>query len=188
MDRRQFLKTGLGTTGGLVLPVALMSQAHANTYDLGFDLTKGERRINLFRPKTGERLNFVYMRDGVWQDEAYEYICWILRDVKAGKHARMDPRLIAVLDWTQRYLTKFGYHGPIHILSGYRTPETNEKIEGAVQDSQHTLGKAVDMRIPGVSPAYLSKLFNWLAQGGVGLYTGDGFTHIDTGRVRKWGK
>jgi uncharacterized protein YcbK (DUF882 family) len=186
MDRRQLLKAGLGGMGSLVLPVAMISQASADEADLGFDLTRGVRKVNLLRPATGERLHIEYMRDGVWQGDAYNHICWMLRDVQAGEHVRMDVKLIAILDWTQRYMATFGHTAPLHILSGYRSARTNDKTEGAAKTSQHLLGKAVDLRIPGVSAVYMSKLFNWLSQGGVGLYTDSNFTHLDTGRVRQW--
>lgn len=169
-----------------MLPAAIMSQAHADALDLGFDLTKGSRTLNLFRPETGERLHLEYMRDGVWRGDAYNHICWHLRDKHIGQHVRMDPQLIAILDWTQRYLARYGYTQALHILSGYRSPKTNGNTEGAAKNSQHMLGKAVDLRIPGIPADYLSKLFQWLAQGGVGLYSDSNFTHIDTGRVRQW--
>lgn len=186
MDRRQLLKAGLGAAGSLVLPVGLMSQAHADTHDLGFDLTRDTRTLKLFRPETNERLDIEYMKNGVWQGNAYEQICWLLRDIHVNQSMRMDTRLIAILDWTQRYLKQYGFTSELHILSGYRTEQTNSKLEDAAKTSLHLLGKAIDMRIPGVAPAYLSKLFNWLSQGGVGLYTKGNFTHFDTGRVRQW--
>lgn len=186
MDRRQLLKAGLGAVGSLGLPTAFMSQAHADTHNLGFDLTHGTRTLNLLRPATGERLHIEYMRNGVWQGDAYSHICWLLRDVRAQEHLQMDTRLIAILDWTQRYLAQYGYTQPLHVLSGYRSPRTNGNTEGAAKNSQHLSGKALDLRIPGLSAAYLSKLFKWLSQGGVGTYTGSNFTHVDTGRVRAW--
>lgn len=187
MDRRQLIKAGLGTAGGLVLPAAFMNQAQADQLDLGFDLAKGSRTLNLYRPATGERLHIEYMRDGVWQGDAYNQICWHLRDARANKHVRMDPQLIAILDWTQRFLARYGYTQALHILSAFRALETNNQTEGAAKNSQHLVGKAIDLRIPGLSASYLSKLFRWLSQGGVGLYSDNNFTHVDTGRVRQWG-
>lgn len=153
---------------------------------LSFDLSKGIRTLNLYRPTTKEKLNGIYMRDGIWVPGAYESICHILRDVKANTAIRMDPKLIAILDWVQRYLGSHGYKQPIHITSGYRSPKTNAKIEGAAKNSQHIKGRAIDIVIPGLSAAYLGTLMRWLAQGGVGTYDKRGFVHIDTGTVRAW--
>jgi len=189
MDRRDFLKQGLrlGTAaaaGSLVLPACFSTQAQAA--ETGFDITRGSRVLNLYRPETGEKLVIEYMRDGVWLPDAYNYICWHLRDIHVNKHVAMDYNLVAILDWTQWFVRQYGYTQPLQILSGYRSPWTNEHTEGAVKDSQHTHGKAIDLRIPGLSAEYLGKLFQWLSRGGVGTYPGHNFVHIDTGRVRTW--
>ena len=188
MDRRSFLKQGarLGAVaaGSLVLPAGLMSQAQAA--NLGFDLTRGPRVLNLYRPETGEKLNIEYLRDGQWQGDSYNYLCWLMRDIHVNKHVAMDYNLIAILDWLQWYLGQFGYKQPLQILSGYRSPQTNDNTEGAAKKSQHLLGKAIDLRIPGVSAEYLGKLLRWLSRGGVGVYGNSNFVHLDTGRVRTW--
>lgn len=187
MDRRQFLKTGLGlgvAAGSMLLPAGFMDQAQAA--EVGFDLTQGSRVLKLYRPKTKETLHLEYLRNGVWQNSAYNHICWLLRDVQANQHVRMDTRLIAIMDWTQHFLAQYGYDGPLHILSGYRSPQTNSRIEGAAKNSQHMYGRAIDIRIPGISTEYLGRLYGWLSQGGVGVYHDDGFVHVDTGRIRAW--
>ena len=152
----------------------------------GFDLAMGARRVNLFRPASREHLSIEYLREGQWAPSAYPQLCWLLRDVRAGQYAQMDPTLIAILDWTQQYLSQYGYEDPVHVLSGYRTVQTNEKTEGAVRNSHHLYGKAVDIRIPGLPTAYLGKLMAWLSKGGVGVYSHAEFVHVDTGRVRVW--
>lgn len=149
-------------------------------------MSKGARTINLYRPATGERISGMYMHNGVWVEGAYEKICLILRDAQANSAVQMDHRLIAILDWVQRYLASHGYTQPVQITSGYRSPKTNAATEGAAKNSQHTQGRALDFAIPGVSAAYLGKLLNWLAQGGVGTYISKGFVHVDTGNVRSW--
>ena len=188
MDRRQFLKQGLrlgaATAGGILLPAAFGPQAQAA--DFGFDLTKGSRVLNLVRPESGEKLNIEYMRNGQWQGDAYNYLCWLLRDIHVNRHVAMDYNLIAILDWAQWYLGQYGYNKPLQILSGYRSPQTNARLENAAKNSQHLYGKAIDLRISGLSAEYLGRLFRWLSQGGVGIYADDGFVHIDTGSVRTW--
>lgn len=172
----------MGLAGGLMLPASF----HAEASDLGFDLHSGVRSLDIYRPATRERLQLSYLHEGVWAPDAYSHICWMLRDVQAQQYVRMDPQLIAILDWTQRYLAAYGYTGPLHILSGFRSKQTNQRTEGAARNSQHLYGKAVDIRVPGLSVEYLGKLMAWLSQGGVGVYARNGFVHIDTGRVRRW--
>lgn len=188
IDRRTFLtkgaRLGAAVAGGLVLPASFSAPAHAA--DLGLDLTRGSRVLNLYRPETGEKLHLEYLRNGQWQNQAYNYLCWLMRDIHINQHIAMDYKLIAIIDWMQGYLKQFGYTQPIQILSGYRSPATNQSTEGAAKDSQHLYGKAVDIRIPGLSAEYLGKLVQWLSRGGVGVYHDRNFVHIDTGRVRTW--
>jgi len=49
--------------------------------------------------------------------------------------------------------------GPISINSGFRCPELNEAIGGAAT-SQHCLGQAADIELPGTANAVLA---NWIA-------------------------
>lgn len=71
---------------------------------------------------------------------------------------------------------------PIHINSGYRTKEHNKKIGGSPA-SQHLLGKAADIWVPGVTAVELESIIERLIrsaqmkQGGLGLY--DNFVHYD---------
>jgi uncharacterized protein YcbK (DUF882 family) len=48
-------------------------------------------------------------------------------------------------------------------------------------------GKALDIRLPGTPLKELHRLACEAKAGGVGLYTGSNFVHIDTGNVRYWG-
>lgn len=188
LDRRSFLqkgaRLGAAAAGSLVLPASFSAPAQAS--NLGLDLTRGSRVLDLYRPETGEKLQLEYLRDGQWQHRSYEYLCWLMRDIHVNKPEAMDYNLIAILDWIQWYLRQYGYTQPLQILSGYRSPETNEKTEGAAKQSQHLLGKAIDIRIPGLSAEYLGKLVQWLSRGGVGVYHNKNFVHIDTGSVRTW--
>jgi uncharacterized protein YcbK (DUF882 family) len=52
--------------------------------------------------------------------------------------------------------------------------------------SQHLLGKATDIAMPGVPLAKLHSAAMSLRGGGVGFYPEDGFVHVDTGAVRSW--
>ena len=47
-------------------------------------------------------------------------------------------------------------------------------------------GRAIDLRIPGVSHKELHREALELRSGGVGYYPESGFVHLDTGRVRRW--
>jgi len=186
LTRRQFLVSGASLLLGTAAPSLTAARSKAPFLPPDFDLAKGERSIDWLRPATGERLQLTYLRHGVWELGAYEKICHLLRDVQAKKSAHIDPTLIAIIDWTQEFLRQYGHQEPLHILSGYRSPQTNKKLKNAARNSQHLFGRAVDFRAPGVSSEYLGKLFRWLASGGVGIYKNANYVHVDTGRVRTW--
>jgi len=79
----------------------------------------------------------------------------------------------------------------IIVLSGYRCPAHNARVEGAA-DSQHLLGQAADIVLWGVRlrQAYnLAMTVPEFAGGGIGLYPERGFMHVDVrGREARWGK
>jgi uncharacterized protein YcbK (DUF882 family) len=103
-----------------------------------------------------------------------------------GEPTKMDPRLLASLVAAARH---FGVRD-VHIVSAFRAPKYNlmlrKKGREVARDSRHSQGSAVDFRLPGVP---VQRLHDWATQqrlGGVGLYTGSGFIHMDTGRIRAW--
>ena len=79
---------------------------------------------------------------------------------------------------------------PLHLLSGYRTPETNAKLrqrsKGVAKFSLHMEGRAADIYVPGVPTRTLQQAALSMQAGGVGYYGRSGFVHIDTGNVRHW--
>lgn len=56
-----------------------------------------------------------------------------------------DPYMLTLAKYLEAKFTN------IIITSGYRSPEYNKKI-GGVSDSQHCLGKAIDVFVQNVSP------------------------------------
>ena len=79
---------------------------------------------------------------------------------------------------------------PITVISGYRSPSYNKKIDGA-RRSQHLLAKAGDVIVKDMSPDEVKAAIIHLIKegkmkkGGVGLYTH--FTHYDVrGFNRRW--
>ncbi len=94
----------------------------------------------------------------------------LMRCRVTGHETAMDPRLVALLSQLSTY-----YGRTLQLISGHRAPNAN----GTSPTSQHTLGRAADIRVPGVTIAELKKVAIKLGARGVGLYPEKGFVHVD---------
>ena len=90
------------------------------------------------------------------------------------------PRLVMVL---QSIRSHFGV--PVIIHSAYRTPQYNKQVDGAA-NSQHCYGTAADISVRDQTPAAVAAYARQLMPdwGGVGVYAGQGFTHVDVRETR----
>jgi hypothetical protein len=90
-------------------------------------------------------------------------------------------------------LTKDFGKGKLVINSAYRTPAYNATLPGAAKNSQHLVGRAIDVSFQSIGNSRAEQIkFAQLAVKngfvGFGLYpdAGNQFMHIDTGRGRVW--
>jgi uncharacterized protein YcbK (DUF882 family) len=147
------------------------------------------RTISLHHMHTGEDLTITYKRDGRYDEDALKKLNWLLRDWRRSEETRMDPRLIDVVWEVSR---EFDAKSPIQVVCGYRAPQTTallrRRSRGVAEFSQHTLGRAMDFYIPGVSLEAQREAGLRLQRGGVGYYptSGSPFVHLDVGSVRHW--
>jgi len=65
---------------------------------------------------------------------------------------------------------------PVHINSGYRTPEHNVRVGGSPK-SYHLRGMAADIVVPGVVPGELAAAARKTGFRGIGIY--NNFLHVD---------
>jgi len=148
---------------------------------------KGEKALSFLNLHTGERLRVAYWRDGLYVKPAFERINHILRDHRTGEVYPINAGLMDLLYDLQKSLR---HHSTIEIISGYRSPRTNAMLasasDGVAKRSLHTEGKAIDIRITGVSLRQVHTAALFLRRGGVGFYPSSGFVHVDIGRVRSW--
>ena len=152
-------------------------------------LVNDERQLSFYHTHTGKRLDIVYARDGSYIPAALEEINYFLFDFRTGDKAEMDPELLDLIYDVREAL---GSEGTYQVVSAYRSPKTNEMLRGQSQNtgvaknSQHLLGKAIDVRLEGVTTATLRDKAISMKRGGVGYYEASDFVHMDTGRVRRW--
>jgi uncharacterized protein YcbK (DUF882 family) len=110
-----------------------------------------------------------------------------LRCHYTNRPTSMDPRLIGAVVHAARHFSA----RRVDIVSAFRHPKYNlmlrKKGREVARDSQHTLGHAVDFRLPGVAVGALHRWAISRRLGGVGLYLDSGFVHMDIGPVRYWG-
>jgi uncharacterized protein YcbK (DUF882 family) len=143
------------------------------------------RRLHLRNEHTGETFNGLY-RDAVGPlPDAMADLAKLLRDHRANKVGPID---VGTLDFLADIMEAVG-QSKATVLSAFRTPETNAKLAskglGVAENSQHLLGKALDVTFPSRLPDAHRKALD-LKRGGVGWYPRSFFLHIDTGPVRSW--
>jgi uncharacterized protein YcbK (DUF882 family) len=109
----------------------------------------------------------------------------VTQDWRANKVFGMDLRLVDILSGISK---KAQSEVTTALISGYRTPGTNMKLNGTATGSLHMKGRAMDIRYPGLTTRELRDIARSLRAGGVGYYpqAHNRFVHIDTGRVRYW--
>jgi uncharacterized protein YcbK (DUF882 family) len=176
LSRRGFLTSIAGAAVTLAAPNVIASTVQIRDRELSFHNTH-----------TGEKLSATFWSDGKYLDDGIEEINWILRDHRAGIASPIDPKLLDLLYQLQ---TKVEHQGEFHVISGYRSPATNDMLNkrnsGVAKRSYHMQGKAIDVRMPGLDSRQLHKAAISLKAGGVGYYSSSNFVHLDVGRVRYW--
>jgi uncharacterized protein YcbK (DUF882 family) len=147
------------------------------------------RSLTLRHSHRDDEITITFKRDGKYDENGLKQLNHFLRDWRNDKETNMDPHLFDVVWEVYR---EVGGKEPVHIVSAYRSPETNAMLRrhstGVAQFSQHMLGRAMDFWIPGVPLEELRHAGLRLQRGGVGFYPSSGspFVHLDTGSVRHW--
>ena len=184
LSRRRFLGLGAVAAAAAVIPAKAMASPVARTTGAP------ERVLSFFHTHTGERLKAAYCCAGDYQPDVLESVNFILRDFRANEIKPIDPKLLDLLFELGGVLHT---DQPYHVISGYRSPQTNAMLRtrggshtGVASSSLHMIGKAIDIRLPGVKLAHLHDAAMSLKLGGVGYYPSSDFVHVDTGRVRYW--
>lgn len=151
-----------------------------------------ERRLAFRNLHVDERCDACWMKGGELHAEGLAEIDHAMRDWRTGEAMEIDRGLIRLLTDLREAVDASPRQG-FDLISGYRSPVTNGALRarggahtGVATRSQHMLGKAADIALPGTPLSRLRDAAYGLERGGVGYYPADGFVHVDTGRVRRW--
>jgi uncharacterized protein YcbK (DUF882 family) len=175
ITRRRILAGGLAGTAALYSRGLFAAPSPAS------------RRIALTNLHTGERLQAEYFREDAYVPDAMASIEALLKDFRNGDRHAIDPKLI---DYLADVAAQAGKAAVYSVISGYRSPETNERLHerssGVSQHSLHMQGRAIDVRLDGLDCKDLAGRAEELKRGGVGYYRASNFVHLDTGAFRTW--
>jgi uncharacterized protein YcbK (DUF882 family) len=176
LGRRRFLVGSLGAAAALSGVARKAAAVTANPYTLSF-----------YHIHTGEKLTVTYREQGEVVPDALAEINHYLRVFRTEQIHVID---IALLDKLQALYTAFDRRGNFEVISGYRSPRTNEVLRyattGVAERSLHIEGRAIDVRLTSAKTTALRDAALAMKSGGVGYYAESNFVHLDTGNARSW--
>src|SRR5665811_726458 len=147
----------------------------------------GYKTLSFEHTHTGDKLKLTYFEQGSYIKDALQEINYLLRDYHTDDIHPIDT---ALLDQLFDLKQTLGVNKPFHIVSGYRSPFTNAQLRkhshGVAEHSYHMQGRAIDIRLEGVTTKTIKNAALAMAQGGVGYYPQNDFVHLDTGEFRTW--
>ncbi len=177
VSRRNFLKFASGSLVAAACAPTLVQASYPDE----------PRVLAMNNLHTGETLESCYFNGHRYVRSELDRLNHICRDFRRNEVHSMDRGLF---DQLTRIQSLIGRETEVQIISGYRSPATNEMLRqnsnGVAQKSYHMLGKAFDFRLDGVPLQRVHEAALALKSGGVGYYPKSGFIHIDTGPVRRW--
>jgi len=179
ISRRTFLGLGLAAAAAFATPRVSVANVTG--------IPEAERRICIYNLHTKEDIAVSYWKDGAYLPDALDQLNYIFRDHYNGVVKQIDVNLFDYLFAIQQ---KIQSTEPFHLISGYRTEKTNERLRKrsshVSRKSLHIRGKAADIRLPDHQLKILRSAAYQLKGGGVGYYPKSNFVHVDVGKVRFW--
>jgi uncharacterized protein YcbK (DUF882 family) len=160
---------------------------------------RGDRFIYVKNKYDRRTHRAVFFTGGRYIDDETPAVNIALRDHHSGATADMQRRLLDFIFLTHQELRT---NNAFFLVSGYRSPATNHMLRqeslrrnggktGVAKNSPHMRARASDLKIRGRSTSQVYRAARsvsaQLRYGGVGLYTGSGFVHLDGNRRRTWG-
>lgn len=171
ISRRNLLKLSTATVLVSATPLKIFARSQSKKYT---------KSLWLFNTHTGEMVKETYWENGIYIPSSLEKLNFLLRDHRLNEVKSMNISMLNLLHQLQQLMD---YKKPFDIISGYRSPRTNEKLRcmgrQVAQNSYHTRGMAIDVQFQGFSLDRAHKAALFLKKGGVGYYGSSGFIHMD---------
>jgi uncharacterized protein YcbK (DUF882 family) len=186
IDLRKVCARLMGVFVFVALSVAFNVAPSFVNADKAFAQTKS---LKIYYTHTREREKIVFKKNGRYDKAGLRKLNRLLRDWRNNKVIAFDPKLF---DLVWEVYRRSGAKNYIHVVSSYRSPESNELLRrtrgGQAKNSQHLYGKAMDFYIPGVKSSKLRAIAMKLQGGGVGYYprSSSPYVHLDVASVRAW--
>lgn len=183
----------LAATVALLMAQPLVARAAGIPGSHGvFGLQTAPYTLSFFNTHTHEKATVTYRKLGQPASAEISQIERLMIDQRSGKTHAVNPDLLDLLYDIKLEVER--RHPDVdvtfHIISGFRAPESNAAMRaaggGQAKNSRHMHGDAMDIRIPGVKTAEVRDIAWCLQKGGVGMYTGSDFVHVDVWKVRHW--
>ncbi len=148
---------------------------------------RGDGVLHLLNHRNNREATVHLLReDGTLNEQAFTKVDWVFGYPTQEKGEHISPRLLFMLNYFAEQLAP---GSTIHIESGYRSPEYNDKIRSmgnnAARTSTHIDGMALDFWLEGVDGKKLWETIKARNCGGIGHYGGK-TVHFDAGRPRFW--
>ena len=104
--------------------------------------------------------------DGGFDEAACAQVAQVASDARTNRVHPIDRRLIEMVYEIARHFRA----GQVSVVSGYRAESRH---------SNHSLGRAIDIIVPGVRDRAVAEFARRLGFAGVGVYPASGFVHVD---------
>jgi uncharacterized protein YcbK (DUF882 family) len=105
--------------------LAILAAAVAPSFTENAVANGETRTLYLYHAHTHEQIAATYLVSGRYDQAVLERLDWFLRDWRRDEPTKMDPRLFDVVWEAYR---EAGASEPVHIVSAYRSPETNAML------------------------------------------------------------
>jgi len=176
-SRRKFIKNSAIILSAAAVPSEVFAKT-TKVQPLNLFSTHAQKK---FHPK-------IYTSSGRYDIMGLFEFDKAMMDYRAYKITRIDLRLVNLIYKIQKHI---GFNRRINILSGYRSPSTNNYLRhhssGVAKKSYHMKAQAVDLHIDGMRLSRQRDLIRSINHnGGVGYYPNSGFIHTDVGPKRSW--